>query len=85
MEIIASGHRWGEWEVIKESTAIEEGWQQRTCKICGMHDDEMIPKLSPAPTPNSRSNKSIYRDNNQGQNHHIETRFFLEECKIFYI
>ena len=34
MEIIASGHRWGEWEVIKESTAIEEGWQQRTCKIC---------------------------------------------------
>lgn len=51
MEIIASGHRWGEWEVIKESTAIEEGWQQRTCKICGMHDDEMIPKLSPAPTP----------------------------------
>lgn len=51
MEIIASGHRWGEWEVIRESTAIEEGWQQRTCKICGMHDDEMIPKLSPAPTP----------------------------------
>lgn len=51
MEIIASGHRWGEWEVIKESTATEEGWQQRTCKICGMHDDEMIPKLSPAPTP----------------------------------
>lgn len=44
LEIIASGHRWGEWEVIKESTAIEEGWQQRTCKICGMHDDEMIPK-----------------------------------------
>lgn len=50
-EIPVTGHRWGEWEVIKESTAIEEGWQQRTCKICGMHDDEMIPKLSPAPTP----------------------------------
>ena len=44
-------HSWGEWKVIDESTSSKEVVRQRTCKICGMHDDEMIPKLSPAPTP----------------------------------
>ena len=44
-------HSWGEWKVIDESTSSKEVVRQRICKVCGMHDDEMIPKLSPAPTP----------------------------------
>lgn len=49
--ISATGHSWGEWKVIDESTSSKEVVRQRVCKVCGMHDDEMIPKLSPAPTP----------------------------------
>lgn len=43
-------HSWGEWKVIDESTSSKEVVRQRVCKVCGTHDDEMIPKLTPTPS-----------------------------------
>ena len=40
------GHDWGDWEVVKEPTADEEGLEQRVCKHDPNHvETRVIPKL----------------------------------------
>ena len=42
--IDASGHSFGNWETVKESTTTEEGVQERTC-ACGEKETQTIDKL----------------------------------------
>ncbi len=42
----ATGHKWGEWEVVKEPTVYEEGTEQRKCKNDSSHvQTRTIPRL----------------------------------------
>lgn len=44
----AVGHRWGEWEVVKQATVSEEGLMRRVCLNDPSHtEEETIPKLQP--------------------------------------
>ncbi|MGN0334249.1 MAG: glycosyl hydrolase family 95 catalytic domain-containing protein [Lachnospiraceae bacterium] len=43
--IKASGHTWGDWEVVKEASFEEEGLEVRICEICGEREEQIIPKL----------------------------------------
>ena len=49
-EIPATGHSWGEWKVVREATASNEGLKQRTCVKCSKVEEDSIPKLLPVPT-----------------------------------
>ena len=41
-----TGHKWGEWEVVKEPTVYEEGMEQRKCKNDPSHvQTRTIPRL----------------------------------------
>lgn len=40
------GHSFGDWVVIRESTASEEGIEERTCIRCGHTEQRSIPKVS---------------------------------------
>ena len=45
-DIDALGHDWGEWVVVKEPTAKEDGLQERTCKRDPSHKEtQVIPAL----------------------------------------
>ena len=45
-DIDALGHEWGEWVVVKEPTAKEDGLQERTCKRDPSHKEtQVIPAL----------------------------------------
>ena len=37
-EIPALGHDWGEWYIAKEPTVEEDGYEQRDCQRCGIHE-----------------------------------------------
>ncbi|MBQ4547439.1 MAG: hypothetical protein IJA17_09860 [Oscillospiraceae bacterium] len=41
----ALGHDWGEWNVVVPATYEREGVMRRYCRICGEHQDRLIPKL----------------------------------------
>ena len=41
--ITATGHKFGEWKVIKEATASEKGEKQRTCQVCQFVEKAEIP------------------------------------------
>ena len=43
--IPATGHTWGEWEVVEEATEDEEGLEQRTCSVCGGEQTREIAKV----------------------------------------
>ena len=45
--ITVDEHDW-EWETTKEPTLDEDGKKERTCSICGKHEEEVIPKLQEA-------------------------------------
>lgn len=48
VDIAASGHAWGEWEVVKQASANEEGLMRRVCANDPSHvEEEIIPKLQP--------------------------------------
>ena len=48
VETAATGHAWGEWEVIRQATASEEGLMRRTCANDPSHaEEQIIPKLQP--------------------------------------
>ena len=48
VEIPATGHAWGEWEVVKQASASEEGLMRRVCANDPGHvEEEIIPKLQP--------------------------------------
>lgn len=43
----ALGHEWGEWEVVKDPTAVEEGLKQRFCAHDKSHvETEALPKVT---------------------------------------
>ncbi|MBR2889021.1 MAG: leucine-rich repeat protein [Oscillospiraceae bacterium] len=41
--IPATGHTWGDWEIIQEPTEHTPGQKRRTCAVCGSHEDRHIP------------------------------------------
>lgn len=43
--IPATGHSFGEYEVVKEATELEEGLKSRICSICGKAESQIIPKI----------------------------------------
>lgn len=45
-EIAPLGHKFGQWEVVKEPTQAEEGLERRTCQACGATEEQAIAKLS---------------------------------------
>ncbi|MBQ7962389.1 MAG: leucine-rich repeat protein [Clostridia bacterium] len=45
-EIPATGHTYGEWTVVKNPTATEEGVEERICTSCGEAEARTIEKLS---------------------------------------
>ena len=48
VETAATGHAWGEWEVVKQASASEEGLMRRVCANDPGHvEEETIPKLQP--------------------------------------
>ncbi len=44
-EIAPLGHKFGQWEVVKEPTQAEEGLERRTCQACGATEEQAIAKL----------------------------------------
>ena len=56
--IPATGHRWGTWKVTKESTATQNGEEQRVCENDGSHvETQVIPatgETEPEPEPQSK-------------------------------
>lgn len=43
--IQALGHKWGDWETVKEATTSSAGEKQSSCSRCGETRSESIPKL----------------------------------------
>lgn len=41
----ATGHSWGDWEVVKAPTTAEPGLRQRACVSCGAEEREEIARL----------------------------------------
>ena len=39
------GHKFGDWEVIKEATQTEEGLAKRACVACGVEEEKELEKL----------------------------------------
>ncbi|MEE0171870.1 MAG: hypothetical protein U0I35_00775, partial [Dorea formicigenerans] len=45
-EVDATGHTWGEWEVIKEATITETGKKERVCERCDYKETAVISMIS---------------------------------------
>ena len=45
IKIDATGHKYGEWTVVKESTVTEEGVRERSCSVCEGKETESLEKL----------------------------------------
>lgn len=43
----ATGHSFGQWEVVKKPTTEAEGQRQRKCSVCGNTETQSIPKEIP--------------------------------------
>ena len=41
--IVTEGHKWGEWETVKQATCTEEGEKQRICSRCLHSETETLP------------------------------------------
>lgn len=55
VEIAATGHQYGEWQITKEATTESTGEKERVCAICQYVEKEEIAKL-PATTGNETQN-----------------------------
>ena len=44
--IPALGHKFGDWETVKEATETEEGLAKRVCGACGYEEEKILEKLS---------------------------------------
>ena len=42
-EVAATGHTYGEWEVVKEATETEKGLKERKCVNCDVKESEETP------------------------------------------
>ena len=45
IKIDATGHKFGDWTVVKESTVTEEGVRERACSVCQEKETESLEKL----------------------------------------
>ena len=45
-EILAAGHTYGEYQIVKEATETEEGILVRNCSVCGKAEFVTIPKVT---------------------------------------
>ena len=43
LEVVVTGHDFGEWVIVKQPTETEKGLKERTCKICNLKESEEIP------------------------------------------
>jgi hypothetical protein len=43
--IPAAGHKYGDWELVKEATVDEEGSRERVCSVCNDKETQAIEKL----------------------------------------
>ena len=43
VNIVTEGHKWGEWETVKQATCTEEGEKQRICSRCFHSETETLP------------------------------------------
>ena len=43
---VTEGHKWGEWETVKQATCTEEGKKERQCTACTEKENEPIPALN---------------------------------------
>ena len=48
-------HQYGEWKIVKKSTALVAGYSQRTCKGCGKTEQKKLAKLIPTGSLNMTS------------------------------
>ena len=44
--ITAIGHKFGDWEIVKEATCTAEGREERECSVCSAKEDKDIGKIS---------------------------------------
>ncbi len=52
-------HRFGEWKIVKQATATEEGSKQRTCFVCGEIDTDVVAKLAVSMSDKIGGEKSL--------------------------
>ena len=44
-KISEKGHTFGPWQTVRETTAMQEGLQERVCSVCGRQEKEVVAKL----------------------------------------
>ena len=47
--IKATGHKFGNWQIVREATEKQEGEKKRVCEVCKYEETEKISKLLPSP------------------------------------
>ena len=47
--IKATGHKFGNWQIVREATEKQEGEQKRVCEVCKYEEIEKISKVVPSP------------------------------------
>ena len=45
----ATGHKFGNWQIVREATEKQEGEKKRVCEVCKYEETEKISKLLPSP------------------------------------
>lgn len=61
--IKATGHKFGDWKVVKEATTTSEGQKQRTCSVCGEVETQTIPKIKDTNTNTNNTNNNTNTNN----------------------
>ncbi len=61
--IKATGHKFGDWKVVKEATTTSEGQKQRTCSVCGEVETQTISKLKDTNTNTNNTNNNTNTNN----------------------
>lgn len=51
LEVVVTGHDFGEWVIVKQPTETEKGLKERTCKICNLKKTEEIPTIGKPEEP----------------------------------
>ena len=51
LEVVVTGHDFGEWVIVKQPTETEKGLKERTCKICNLKETEEIPAIGKPEDP----------------------------------
>lgn len=57
LEVVVTGHDFGEWVIVKQPTETEKGLKERTCKICNLKETEEIPAIGKPEEPKPGTTK----------------------------